>query len=292
MAAQKPGQAEFVRWMGPLLDALRALGGSAKPRECSDWIAEQFKLSDTQREARTSSGGERFHNQVQWARQYLVWEGLLDTAKRGVWTLTPKGNQLRLTPESSRELFLKWVAIHAKNRQHKIGTQPSTKEAAEEDKVPEEMEEEALLAVLQSLPASGFERLCKRLLHEYGFEKLVVTGRSRDQGIDGIGVLRLNAFVVLKVLFQCKRYKGSVGRAEVGEFRNAMLGRADKGIFITTGYFTSEAEKEANREGVPPIELVDGERLVELFQQKLLGLRRREVFEVDHSFFDQFRQAE
>ena len=128
-----------------------------------------------------------------------------------------------------------------------------------------------------------------RLLHEYGFEKLVVTGRSHDKGIDGNGVLRLNAFVVLKVLFQCKRYKGAVGRAEVGEFRNAMLGRADKGIFITTGYFTAEAEKEANREGVPPIELVDGERLVELFQQKLIGLRRREVFEVDHSFFDQFR---
>jgi restriction system protein len=166
------------------------------------------------------------------------------------------------------------------------------KEAADEEKVPEEVEEEALLAVLQSLPSSGFERLCKRLLHEYGFEKLVVTGRTHDQGIDGVGVLRLNAFVVLKVLFQCKRYKGSVGRAEVGEFRNAMLGRADKGIFITTGYFTSEAEKEANREGVPPIELVDGERLVELFQQKLLGLRRREVFEIDHSFFDQFRQVQ
>ena len=275
--------------MGPLLDALRTLGGSAKPRECSDWIADKFKLTDSQREARTSTGGERFHNQVQWARQYLVWEGLLDSERRGVWTLTPRGNQTHLTQETARELFLKWVAIHAKNRQPKSVAEPKPKEDADVERIPEEVEEEALLTVLLSLPASGFERLCKRLLHEYGFEKLVVTGRSHDKGIDGNGVLRLKAFVVLKVLFQCKRYKGAVGRAEVGEFRNAMLGRADKGIFITTGYFTAEAEKEANREGVPPIELVDGERLVELFQQKLIGLRRREVFEVDHSFFDQFR---
>jgi restriction system protein len=67
------------------------------------------------------------------------------------------------------------------------------------------------------------------------------------------------------------------------------MGRADKGILLTTGWFTSDAEKEANREGVIPIELVDGERLVELFEAKQLGLRRKEVFEVDHTFFDQFR---
>jgi restriction system protein len=67
------------------------------------------------------------------------------------------------------------------------------------------------------------------------------------------------------------------------------MGRADKGIFITTGWFSPDAEKEANREGVLQIELVDGDRLVELFESKQLGLRRKEVFEVDYSFFDQFK---
>ena len=80
-----------------------------------------------------------------------------------------------------------------------------------------------------------------------------------------------------------------LSRREIGDFRNAMLGRADKGIFITTGWFSPDAETEASREGVPPIELVDGERLVALFQSKMLGVRKLEVFEVDNAFFDQFR---
>ncbi len=113
--------------------------------------------------------------------------------------------------------------------------------------------------------------------------------KSHDGGIDEVGVLRLNPLVTMKVSFQCKRIRNAVSRAQVGDFRNAVMGRSEKGIFITTGWFSSDAEKEANREGVIQIELVDGERLVELFEAKQLGLRRKEVFEVDHSFFDQFR---
>jgi restriction system protein len=154
---------------------------------------------------------------------------------------------------------------------------------------PELAQDNELLEVLQSLSPEGFERLCKRLLHEYGLEKVVVTGKSHDGGIDGMGLLRLNTFVTMKVLFQCKRVRKGVSRAQVGDFRNAVMGRADKGILLTTGWFSSDAEKEANREGVIPIELVDGERLVELFESKQLGLLRKEVFEVDHAFFEQFR---
>jgi len=173
---------------------------------------------------------------------------------------------------------------------HAPAVEVETKAAAEvEGEVPEEAEENELLLVLQSLAPDGFERLCKRLLHEYGLEKVVVTGKSHDGGIDGTGLLRLNPFVTMKVLFQCKKIRKSVSRAQVGDFRNAVMGRADKGILITTGWFSPDAEKEANREGVIPIELVDGERLVELFESKQLGLRRKEVFEVDYSFFEQFR---
>jgi restriction system protein len=193
-----------------------------------------------------------------------------------------------LAYEESRELFRKWVEIHAARRK----ASPRVPEASpvEADEEPADQEEEnELLSVLQALSADGFEKLCKRLLHEYGLERVVVTGKSHDGGVDGMGYLRLNPFVTMKVLFQCKRVRSAISRSQVGDFRNAVMGRAEKGIFITTGWFSPDAEKEANREGVIPIELVDGERLVELFETKQLGLRRKEVFEVDQTFFDQFR---
>jgi restriction system protein len=288
--AKEGKKAEFVRWMGPVLDALRALGGKASPRECSDWIAGEFKLPPEVLQAKMKSGGERFHNQVQWARQYLSWEGLLDSTQRGVWTLTAKGAKTHLDEEAGRTIFLKWVSIFAETRQKKAAVAlQKAPELTDDTESPAVVEEQDLIDVLLSLPPDGFERLCKRLLHEYGLEKLVVLGKSHDGGIDGRGILRLNTFVGLKVMFQCKRIRGTVSRAQVGDFRSATMGRADKGIFLTTGKFSSEAQKEADREGVLPIELVDGERLVELFQEKQLGVRQKQVFEIDQVFFDQFR---
>jgi restriction system protein len=146
-----------------------------------------------------------------------------------------------------------------------------------------------LLNLLQDLPAPGFERLCQRLLREAGFEQVTVTGRSGDGGIDGIGILELNAFVSFKVLFQCKRYKGSVGPSAVRDFRGAMMGRADKGLILTTGSFTTDSKREAVRDGVPPIELVDGNKLVQLFEQLELGLEPRKTYDLMESFFDEFR---
>ena len=210
--------------------------------------------------------------------------------------MSQAGAKAHLTEEQGYELVRRQARLRAnRHAKAKDGTEPNAKpeiaiadETAEVES-PELAEEGELLEVLQSLAPEGFERLCKRLLHEYGLEKVVVTGKSHDGGIDGMGLLRLNPFVTMKVLFQCKRVRKSVSRAQVGDFRNAVMGRADKGILLTTGWFSSDAEKEANREGVIPIEMVDGERLVELFEAKQLGLRRKEVFEVDHSFFEQFR---
>lgn len=147
-----------------------------------------------------------------------------------------------------------------------------------------------LLSLLKALPPAGFERLCQRLLREAGFEKADVTGRSGDGGIDGHGVLTLNAFVSFRVLFQCKRYDGSVGPGHVRDFRGAMQGRADKGIILTTGTFSSDARREAVRDGVPPIELVDGEKLIQLFEDLELGLLPRKAFQVDEEFFEEYQK--
>ena len=150
---------------------------------------------------------------------------------------------------------------------------------------------EEVLEILLSLPPSGFERLAQRLLREAGFTQVTVTGKSGDGGIDGFGTLQVNYLVSFKVLFQCKRYAKSVSSSHVRDFRGAMSGRADKGIVITTGSFTAEAKREATRDGVHPIELIDGEKLVDLLESLELGLRSVTTFEVNHKFFNEFGEV-
>jgi restriction system protein len=290
--SRKSSHAEFAKWFGPLLDALRELGGSGRPKEVSEKIAENLKLPEHMLEETLKSGSPKFHNQVQWARQYLVWEGLLDSSKYGIWSLTQKGAQTTLTEKQAHDIFLKWVDVHQQARKNK------TKEEIveeQEETAPETFESSYkpdLLEILQKLSPDGFEQVCSRLLRESGFENVTVTGRSRDGGIDGYGTLEVNPFVSFKVLFQCKKYQGTVSRAQVGDFRNAMIGRAEKGIIMTTGSFSADAIKEAQREGAPKIELVDGEKLVEMFKKVELGMRPKVVYEVDLPFFEPYMERQ
>lgn len=287
--AKKKKQAEFVKWFGPVLDALRELGYSGKPQEVSNKIAETLHLDDAFLDQTLKSGTNRFHNQVAWARQYLIWEGLLDSSVRGTWKLTERGKNTHLNYEQAHHIFLKWVEINQRARKNRNSSDVISEQ---EEQSPEETELKAetnLLDVLQNLSPSGFERVCKELLREHNFERVEVTGGSHDGGIDGYGILEINPFVSFKVLFQCKRYKGSVSRAHVGDFRNAMIGRAEKGIIMTTGTFTNEAVKEASRDGAPQIELVDGQKLIEMFEKVELGLKPKIVYEVDLSYFNKFK---
>lgn len=290
--AQKK-KAEFVKWFGPLLDALRDLGDSGRPREVSDRIAKNLNLSDEILDQTLKSGGSKFHNQVAWARQYLVWEGLLDSSKHGTWTLTEKGRTTSINESEARSLFKKWVAIHAENRKQKVTDDHDQHEESSPTMArPQNEESISLISVLRSLSPLGFEKVSRELLRESGFEKVEITGGSADGGIDGFGVLEINPFVSFKVLFQCKRYaEGNlVGRPQVGDFRNAMIGRAEKGIIITTSSFTNAAIEEANRDGAPQVELVDGEKLVGMFQRIELGVKKREVYDVDLNYFEKFRE--
>jgi len=147
-----------------------------------------------------------------------------------------------------------------------------------------------LLNLIKLLPPAGFEKLSQKLLRESGFQEVVVTGRSGDGGIDGMGVLQVNPFVSFNALFQCKLYQGAVAPSRVRDFRGAMMGRADKGIIITTGTFTLDTKKEARRDGVPPIELVDGDLLVQMFERLELGLFPRTTYIVDEKFFEDFKK--
>lgn len=146
------------------------------------------------------------------------------------------------------------------------------------------------LNLIKSIPPSGFERLTQRLLRESGFQLVSVTGKTGDGGIDGIGTLQINPFVSFNVLFQCKRYQGAVTPSQVRDFRGAMMGRADKGLIITTGTFTLDAKREARRDGVPPIELVDGDMLIEMFERHKLGLIPKRTYKIDVKFFEEYKK--
>lgn len=293
-ADQKPKtkQSEFVRWFGPLLQALRDLGGSASPREALDRIAQIEKVPESLRNEILKSGQERFYNQVHWARQYLVWEGLIESGRRGVWSLTLTGKNVVLSPDDARQLFLRQVQRNAKLRKPPGETQSlATKDDEAPADTPQSDQDSSLqgfLEVVKALTPTGFERLCMRLLREAGFERVQVTGRSNDGGIDGVGVLQLNDLMSFNVVFQCKKWENAVPPKEIRDLRGAMDGRSDKGIFLTTSTYSSNARAEAERPGAVPIELVDGEKLFEMFKRYELGLKPRTVYDIDLSFFEQF----
>jgi len=287
---KKDEGSQFVRYFGPVLNALRALGGSGTPEEVTERIAQDLGVSDETQNELTKSGQPRFRNQVAWARFYLVNEGLLDRSRRGVWALTERGRDTVLTPEQSREIFLRWVKINQERRKAKEKVLDQSVAPASPD-IPEDEEtyRDEVLNILLNLPADGFERLSQRLLREAGFTEVKVTGSTGDGGIDGYGTLQINPLVSFKVLFQCKKYAKSVSPSHVRDFRGAMAGRADKGIIITTGTFTAEARREATRDGAPPIELIDGEKLVDMLKQLELGLNPVKTFEIDEAFFKEFK---
>lgn len=290
MAKEKKEEgAQFVKYFGPLLDALRGLGGSAKADEAVDRVAHDLSVPDEVLNETLPSGGSRFRNQVAWARFYLVREGLIDSSKHGVWSLTEKGLKSTLSADQSREMFLKWVKIFQEQRKLREKSEPVAEQVAEGTGSISKDYRDEVLETLLSLPPAGFERLSQRLLREAGFTQVMVTGQSGDGGIDGFGILQVNPLVSFKVLFQCKRYAKSVVPSQVRDFRGAMSGRADKGIIITTGTFTAEAKREATRDGAPPIELIDGEKLVDMLEKLELGLKAVTTFEVEHAFFNEFR---
>jgi len=283
-------RSQFVQYINPLLAVLKELGGSARAGEAKVAVAEYMQLPDEALEERLESGQSRFENQVSWARYYLARSGYIDSSRRGVWALTEKGRSVEaLSEEQITRLVQDVIAEWGSRDKEKV----ESVERETEERSPEETVSDyrtRLLNILQELPPAGFERLCQRLLREAGFEQVTVTGRSSDGGIDGIGIFELNAFVSFKALFQCKRYTGSVGPSVVRDFRGAMMGRADKGLILTTGSFTAESKREAVRDGVPPIELVDGDKLVRLFENLELGLQPRTTYDIVESFFDEFRE--
>jgi restriction system protein len=289
---------KFIQYFQPVIDGLRDLGSSAKPREVYGWIAQRHKVPKSEIEGTTKGGQSKFENKVGWARFYLAKAGLIDTEQRGVWVLTEDGRKANLSHDDAYNLFR---TIHGgfQHNEGEAGDVVTEKAVDEADaSAPDEKAylnqdaiQEELVRILRGITDKGFEELCARLLRHIGFENLKVTGKTGDNGIDGEGFLLINRFVRIKIMFQCKRYARTVQSKEIRDFRGAFQGRAERGIFLTTGTFTKGAREDAARENAIPIELVDIDRLLELLIEEGLGVRETKALTIDHDFFAPYHKA-
>lgn len=279
---------DFTKYIVPIIEVLNELGGSGNPSEVTDLIIEKYNISEEELNLVNKNGGSTVKNRIAWARFYLVKGGVLDSSKRGIWTL--KNNYHELINLNDVNSFFKKTHEQFENKEEKTVNHENLLDEEIKEQVEDGNYKAKVLDLLMGLPPAGFEKLCQYLLRESGFSQVVVTGKSGDGGIDGYGVLQLNPLMSFKVLFQSKKYKEVVSAEKIRDFRGAMAGRADKGIVITTGRFTRDAKNEAARDGVPAIELVDGEKLVTMFEKLEIGLKPRTVYDIDLNFFKEFQE--
>jgi restriction system protein len=278
----------FDELMIPLYEALVKLGGSGTIEEINEKIYELQNFPESLLQIRHTDNDSRseVEYRLAWARTFLKKYGILENSARGVWTISKSDFNLdQLNPEEIVKQVRKQSNQEKLNKEKQEESQIHTIE----EEVEESLEWKGkLLNRILLISSEDFERLAQRLLRESGFVE--VTGRSGDGGIDGKGIARMSGLLSFHVIFQCKRYKGSISPSQIRDFRGAMMGRADKGIFITTGNFTRDARKEATRDGAPPIDLIDGELLCEKLKEFSLGVKTKivEEVEIDESFFSKF----
>ncbi len=114
----KTSSADFLKWFKPIIDALKDLGGKARPKEVRDQIAKNLSLSEAVlTETRGKTNTNKFANEVAFARNYLAYEGIIDKSERGMWALTEKGYTCDMTDQLASDIFLKWVDVLKKNRE-------------------------------------------------------------------------------------------------------------------------------------------------------------------------------
>jgi restriction system protein len=282
---------QYHELMWPALQATKELGGSATVGEMNERAMASAGVTEEQQAVPHGEDGRmsEVEYRLHWARTYLKGIGALENSARGVWAVTDRGRSMS-EPEM-RAATKAWRDSFRERRLARRESHAAVAEGEEEAEV-EGGWKDQLIARLLQLPPDGFERLAQRILREAGFVNVTVTGKSGDGGIDGAGTYRLS-LVSFPVYFQCKRYKGAVTPGTVRDFRGAMAGRGEKGLLITTGSFTRGAQAEATRDGAPPVELIDGDRLCDLLKEFRLGIEVRqrvtEDVSVNPDFFDEYQ---
>ena len=274
----------FDSLMNPLLEALFELGGSGSIDEIYEKVIEMQNIDDElasvphnpEKSTLTEIG-----YRLAWARTYLKKYGFLENSTRGVWAITALAREKKLVDSKNVVKTVRDADKEAAKKKLVKTTRENEIELHDDSSIETDSWQEELYHLLtKEIAPDAFERLTQRLLRESGFVQVEVTGRTGDGGIDGKGIARIHGFMSFHVIFQCKKYQGSVSAGDIRDFRGAMVGRADKGLFITTGTFTPAAIKEATRDGAPPIDLVDGEHLAEKLKELQLGIKTEMIEKV------------
>ncbi|CAM3695972.1 restriction endonuclease [Litorimonas haliclonae] len=284
---EKSGLPDLSGMMLATVEALKEIGSSANIQELDEKVAEIENVTEEEQSYTMSNEDPRarLNYYLAWARTYLRRGDAIENSSRGVWALTDTGEEI-ISYEQTKAIYEKVQAEERERARQKREARNQLENDEPSAYSDNDSETESftdwksqLLETLKSMEPSAFERLAQRLLRESGFTKVEVRGKSGDGGIDGVGVLRVN-LVSFQIFFQCKRYKGSVGSSDIRDFRGAMQGRADKGLFITTGSFTAQATDEATRDGATAIDLIDGDRLCDLLKENDLGVSTKMIEKV------------
>ena len=283
---------EYQKLFNPVWLALKDLGGSGTAKEISDKVCEILKLSDKEINLLHGDTNQReIDYRLAWARTYLKNYGLLENSGRGVWAIVADKRDIEKIDEDAVMAAMKKITSERKEEKKKTPYSSAFSKLDDDDiDAPEEVQtrKEELLQIVANMEPAAFERLTQRMLREAGFSQVEVTGRTGDGGIDGKGVYKIGGLVGFTVMFQCKRYKGSVSSNQIRDFRGAIQGRADKGLFVTTGTFTRDAMKEAVRDGGLNIDLLDGRQLVENLKELGLGVKVEiiESVKIDKNWYE------
>lgn len=291
---------KYHELMWPVVVALREMGRSGSVNDIFDKVVEMYNISEEVQSEPISSQKNisKLRDRISLALTYLKKGQAVDNSARGVWALTKSGVDLN----EEQTIEINKMVRHNNYKKKKRNGQGFNERYAEkfdnptdldEESIPEEIEDSSptrktwkdeLLEILKAMDPYAFERLSQRILKESGLDQVEVSGGPGDGGIDGQGILRIN-LISFRVFFQCKKYTGTVKSPDIRNFRGAMAGRGDKGIFITTGDFTSDAKKEATRAGAPEIDLIDGEKLCGILKDLQIGVKTDIV--IIPEFFDE-----
>lgn len=297
---------DYETLMLPLLE-VAADGNEHSMRDARDQLACKFSLTGEEQNALLPSGQRVFPNRVGWAKTYLTRARLLDSPRRGVFRISERGRDiLREKPQKITAKFLEqfpeFVEFKTTQTRHEGVSEPNAIAIAEDKQTPEEMLEAAyqrlrhdtaaeLLFRVKNSSAEFFEHLVVELMLKMGYggslkEAGSAIGHSGDEGIDGI--IKEDRLGLDVIYLQAKKWAGTVGRPEIQKFVGALQGkRAKKGVFITTGAFTSEAKEYVGNID-PKVVLIDGSQLAEFMIDFSLGVTESSIYQIKRIDSDYF----
>ncbi|MDD5579279.1 MAG: restriction endonuclease [Methylobacter sp.] len=302
----------YDRFIEPILRFLASKPQGALAREAHEAAAEALDVATEDRQELLPSGTQPIYkNRAGWAHDRLKRAGLSSSPRRGYWQLTDQGRAFiakhpgNLLPKEVEQLAIGFMDVRLRpppsgeslaSSELTKPLPPSSAIASPDDRLGEALAElrrsvaSELLETLVSVSPTYFESIVLDLLHRMGYgasrSDLQRVGGSGDAGIDGI--ISLDKLGLEKVYVQAKRWQSVVGRPEIQAFYGALAGqRANKGVFITTSGYTSQAIEFAR--SVERIVLVDGPRLAELMIDHEVGVSARtlKVPKLDSDYFDE-----